>query len=98
MWIPCLRPIPRIVPDARPIAELTYREMRELSYAGFGVLHDEAIVPAVHAGIPICIRNTNRPDAPGTRIVPERAVTTRDRVRGHRQRSEDSARSSSAST
>ena len=62
---------PSIVPNAASIAELTYREMRELSYAGFGVLHDEAIIPAVRAGIPICIRNTNRPDAPGTTIVPE---------------------------
>ena len=63
---------PRIVPEATPIPELTYREMRELSYAGFGVLHDEAIIPAVCAGIPICVRNTNKPEAPGTRIVPER--------------------------
>lgn len=63
---------PSVVPDVEPIHELTYREMRELSYAGFGVLHDEAIIPAVHAGVPICIRNTNRPDAPGTRIVLER--------------------------
>lgn len=62
---------PRIVPDASPIDELTYREMRELSYAGFGVLHDEAIIPAVRAGVPICIRSTNRPDSGGTTIVPE---------------------------
>ncbi len=62
---------PRLVPGARPIQELTYREMRELAYAGFNVLHDEAIVPAVGAGIPICIRNTNRLEAPGTTIVPE---------------------------
>ncbi|NQT91477.1 MAG: aspartate kinase [Lentisphaerae bacterium] len=63
---------PRIVPHARPIEELTYREMRELAYGGFGVLHDEAIVPAVRAGVPIQIRNTETPDEPGTRIVPER--------------------------
>ena len=63
---------PRIVPDAAAIGLLTYREMRELAYAGFGVFHDEAIVPAVHAGIPINIRNTNRPEAPGTCIVPSR--------------------------
>jgi aspartate kinase len=62
---------PRMVPGAAPIPELTYREMRELAYAGFNVLHDEAVVPAVRAGIPIHIRNTNRPDAPGTTIVPE---------------------------
>ncbi len=63
---------PGIVPDVKPIIELTYHEMRELAYAGFGVLHDEAIVPAVHAGVPICIKNTNKPEAPGTRIVLER--------------------------
>lgn len=63
---------PEIVPDAVPIPELTYREMRELSYAGFGVLHEEAIMPVVRAGIPIHIRNTHRPEAPGTRIVAER--------------------------
>jgi aspartate kinase len=65
---------PRIAPAVAPIPELTYREMRELSYAGFGVLHDEAIIPVVKAGIPICIRNTNRPELPGTRITAERDV------------------------
>ncbi len=69
---------PSLVPDASPVKELTFREMRELSYAGFGVLHDEAIIPAVRAGIPICIKNTNSPSAPGTMIVPEhREVTSR---------------------
>jgi aspartate kinase len=63
---------PRIVPDAPAIELLTYREMRELAYAGFGIFHDEAIVPAVHANVPICIKNTNRPEAPGTMIVPSR--------------------------
>lgn len=63
---------PRIVPEAPPIELLTYREMRELSYAGFGVFHDEAIIPAVRAKVPICIKNTNRPAAPGTMIVAER--------------------------
>ncbi|HPC95530.1 MAG TPA: aspartate kinase [Sedimentisphaerales bacterium] len=63
---------PRIVPDAPAINLLTFREMRELSYAGFGVFHDEAIVPAVRAKVPICIKNTNRPEAPGTMIVAER--------------------------
>jgi len=63
---------PRIVPTAPAIGLMTYREMRELAYAGFGVFHDEAIIPAVHAQIPICIKNTNRPEAPGTLIVPER--------------------------
>ncbi len=69
---------PRVVPDAAPIKEITFREMRELAYAGFGVLHDEAIIPAVRAGIPICIKNTNSPAAPGTMIVPEhRQVSSR---------------------
>ena len=63
---------PRIKPDAPAIEMMTYREMRELSYAGFGVFHDEAIIPAVQAEIPICIKNTNRPELPGTLIVPER--------------------------
>lgn len=71
---------PRIVADAQPISLLTYREMRELSYSGFGVFHDEAILPAVSAKIPINIRNTNRPDAPGTMIVPERKYTAGDVV------------------
>jgi aspartate kinase len=67
---------PRIVSNAKAINLLTYREMRELAYAGFGVFHDEAIVPAVQAHIPICIKNTNRPEAPGTRIVPTRSYTS----------------------
>jgi len=64
---------PRIVPNAPAIDLMTYREMRELAYAGFGVFHDEAIIPAVHAKIPICIKNTNRPEAPGTMIAPVRS-------------------------
>jgi len=64
---------PRIVPNAAPIKELTYREMRELAYAGFSVLHEEAISPTARAGIAICIKNTNNPDAPGTMITPERS-------------------------
>ncbi len=64
---------PRLVPDVSiGIPEMTYREMRELSYAGFGVFQDEAIIPAVRAAIPINIRNTNRPEAPGTMIVHHR--------------------------
>ncbi len=63
---------PRIIPDCPAIAILTYRELRELSYAGFGVFHDEAVIPAVQAKVPICIKNTNRPEAPGTLVVPQR--------------------------
>ncbi|MCF7817289.1 MAG: aspartate kinase [Kiritimatiellales bacterium] len=68
---------PRIVPGAPAIELMTYREMRELAYAGFGVFHDEAIVPAVRANIPICIKNTNRPSAPGTLIAPKRSYAER---------------------
>lgn len=60
---------PRIVASPQPMVEVTYREIRELSYMGASVFHDEAIVPVREAGIPICIKNTNLPDAPGTRIV-----------------------------
>jgi aspartate kinase len=63
---------PRIVPDAQPIREVTYRELRELAYMGASVLHDEAIFPVRERRIPIHIRNTNAPDDPGTRIVAER--------------------------
>ncbi len=63
---------PRIVPSPLPIEEITYREQRELSYMGATVLHDEAVFPVREAGIPIHIRNTNSPDAPGTRILPTR--------------------------
>ncbi len=63
---------PRLVPEARPIPELTYRELRELTYSGFNVFHEEAVIPAIREGIPVHIRNTNRPNAPGTRIMPRR--------------------------
>ncbi|WP_102272927.1 aspartate kinase [Cytobacillus massiliigabonensis] len=66
---------PSIVSRPKEVKELTYREMRELSYAGFTVLHDEALVPAFKAGIPVQIKNTNNPSAPGTRIVSERDNT-----------------------
>jgi len=66
---------PFIVKQPREIKELSYREMRELSYAGFTVLHDEALVPAFRAGIPVHIKNTNNPSAPGTKIVNERDNT-----------------------
>jgi aspartate kinase len=60
---------PRVVPNAKPMEEVTYAEIRELSYMGASVLHDEAISPVREVGIPICIRNTNLPEHPGTRIV-----------------------------
>ncbi len=63
---------PRLIPEAVPIPELTYRELRELTYSGFGVFHEEAVIPAIREGVPVHIRNTNHPEAPGTRIMPRR--------------------------
>ena len=60
---------PRVVQDPRPIHELTYRELRELSYMGAPVFHEDAIFPVRKAGIPTCIRDTNDPSASGTLIV-----------------------------
>lgn len=60
---------PRIVASPKPIEEITYRELRELSYMGASVMHEDAIFPVRKAHIPINIRNTNDPAAPGTMIV-----------------------------
>ena len=60
---------PRIVDKPRVIDYITYTELRELSYMGASVLHEDAVFPVRKAGIPINIRNTNRPDDPGTMIV-----------------------------
>ncbi len=60
---------PRIVDDPKPIKVITYRELRELSYMGATVLHEEAIFPVRVAGIPVMIKNTNDPNAEGTLIV-----------------------------
>src|SRR5699024_7916370 len=60
---------PTFVKNPKEITTLTYREMRELSYSGFSVFHDEALIPAFKAGIPVCIKNTNNPSAKGTMIV-----------------------------
>lgn len=62
---------PRIVPEAKPIGNISYKELRELSYMGASVLHEDAIYPARIADIPINIRNTNRPEDPGTLITAE---------------------------
>ena len=60
---------PRIVKDPVGIDTITYRELRELSYMGASVLHEDAIVPVRSKGIPINIKNTNRPQDEGTWIV-----------------------------
>ena len=68
---------PRIVEDVKSgegIPTMTYREMRELAYAGFGVFNDDAVIPAVKARIPINIKNTNHPTKPGTMIQQSRRV------------------------
>ncbi|MGY3717988.1 aspartate kinase [Sutcliffiella cohnii] len=63
---------PKVVNSPMEIEEITYREMRELSYAGFSVFHDEALMPVYQKQIPVNIKNTNNPLAAGTFIVAER--------------------------
>ncbi|WP_297950523.1 aspartate kinase [uncultured Lactobacillus sp.] len=63
---------PHIVNNPQSIKKMTYREMRELSYAGFSVFHDEALIPAIQGQIPINVKNTHEPDQPGTIIVPDK--------------------------
>ena len=60
---------PRIVDNPKSIDYITYKELRELSYMGASVLHEEAIFPVREAGIPINIKNTNKPEDRGTFIV-----------------------------
>ncbi|MEG1606300.1 MAG: aspartate kinase [Clostridia bacterium] len=60
---------PRIVDHPRRIERLTYRELRELSYMGATVLHEDSVFPVRKANIPTNIRNTNEPDDPGTLIL-----------------------------
>lgn len=60
---------PRIIENPRRIESITYNELRELSYMGANVLHEEAIFPVKEKNIPINIRNTNEPDNPGTMIM-----------------------------
>lgn len=62
---------PRIVENPCSIETITYRELRELSYMGATVLHEDAIFPVRYAGIPINIKNTNKPEDRGTMIVAE---------------------------
>ncbi|MFD1418134.1 aspartate kinase [Companilactobacillus keshanensis] len=59
-----------IVDHPVAIKKMSYREMRELSYAGFSVFQDEAIIPAVEGQVPVNVKNTNNPQKPGTLIVP----------------------------
>lgn len=73
---------PKVISKPEIINEITYREMRELSYAGFSVFHDEALQPLYHYRIPVVIKNTNRPDDPGTYIVHDREIDRKNVVTG----------------
>ena len=73
---------PRIVKGAKPIKQISYKELRELSYMGASVLHEDAIYPARIANIPINIRNTNDPENPGTIITAEHEESNDNIVTG----------------
>lgn len=73
---------PRIVENPLAIEVITYRELRELSYMGASVLHEDAIFPVRKAGIPINIKNTNAPDDPGTLIVESTCRTSKNIITG----------------
>lgn len=59
---------PRLVPEARPLARLSYREAAEMAYFGAKVLHPRTMLPAERHGIPLVIKSTLEPEAPGTLI------------------------------
>lgn len=81
---------PHIVPSAKPLSVITYEEAAELAYYGAQVLHPRAMQPCVKTGVPVLVKNSYNPSAPGTRIVstveknaaskPVRAITTRKNV------------------
>lgn len=71
---------PRIVPEAKVIKQITYKEVRELSYMGASVLHAEAISPVMKRRIPINIKNTFKPEDKGTMIVPNEQYVSDDTI------------------
>ncbi len=73
---------PRIIRNPEVISTITYRELRELSYMGASVLHEDAIFPVRKAGIPINIRNTNAPEDEGTMIVERTCQTPKYTITG----------------
>ena len=73
---------PRIVENPMQIRKITYRELRELSYMGASVLHEESVFPVRNAGIPINIKNTNMPNDPGTLIVKDMEPDYNNPVKG----------------
>ena len=78
----CLITDPRIVRNPLPIDTITYRELRELAYMGASVLHEDAIFPVRKEGIPINIKNTNRPQDKGTMIVESTCKKSRFTITG----------------
>ncbi|GAF40588.1 aspartokinase [Agrilactobacillus composti DSM 18527 = JCM 14202] len=73
---------PNIIPNPRKITHLTFQEMRELSYAGFSVFHDEALIPAIEGKVPVVVKNTNHPDLPGTLISETKPIDQKNIVSG----------------
>ncbi len=73
---------PRIVENPKPIKEITYKELRELSYMGANVFHEEAIFPVKKNSIPINIKNTNRPFDSGTYIVDDKGAARSGEITG----------------
>ena len=73
---------PNIINHPELIEEITYREMRELSYAGFSVFHDEALQPLYKDRIPVVIKNTNRPNDKGTYILHDREIDSNKVISG----------------
>ncbi|WP_127848635.1 aspartate kinase [Lacticaseibacillus hulanensis] len=73
---------PHIISHPRAINTLTYREMRELSYSGFSVFNDEAIIPVIQGGIRVNVKNTNDPTARGTFIAPTKDVRHHHSITG----------------
>lgn len=73
---------PRIVKNPKQINKITYRELRELSYMGASVLHEESVFPVRDAGIPINIKNTNIPEDPGTLIVKDMEPDFNNPIKG----------------
>ncbi|MDT2737805.1 aspartate kinase [Enterococcus pseudoavium] len=73
---------PKYIHEPELIEYATYREIRELTYAGFTVFHDEALMPAFKAQIPVIIKNTNNPDCQGTLIKKDFNCETRNEVVG----------------
>lgn len=73
---------PRIVENPEPITTITYKELRELSYMGATVLHEDAIFPVRLEGIPVNIKNTNAPLDPGTMIVENTKISSKYTITG----------------